>query len=173
MTNTPNTLRFSPFYLFSRTNDSVKWMTMPLYDDVQGHSRAQNTKLQILNNTRNFFLLPVLGLCHSWPWSQAQTSDFRPLSRSVNFVFSGSVESLLTWNWAFWKYPEKPFTPTFSSSTSTSSRLFAIMLIRSAKLSFSMHSPRCFTTSQSGKVSLWKEIYFVELLSIWWLSLKV
>ena len=33
------------------------------------------------------------------------------------------------------------------------------MLIRSAKLSLSMHSPRCFTTSQSGKVSLQE---------IWW-----
>ena len=54
---------------------------------------------------------------------------------------------------------ESFFSPTFSSSTSTSSRLFAIMLIRSAKLSLSMHSPRCFTTNQSGKVSLWKELH--------------
>ena len=59
----------------------------------------------------------------------------------------------------FWKYLKQALiffvSPiTFSSSTSTSSRLFAIMLIRSAKLFLSMHSPRCFTTNQSGKVSL-------------------
>ena len=38
-----------------------------------------------------------LSTCHLCSWSQAQTSDFRPLKRSVILVFNGSVESLLTW----------------------------------------------------------------------------
>ena len=141
MTNTPNTLHLSRFYLFPRTIDSV---TFGLIHTRKCFYVSVDMSLMFMVTSSDIWLSTPQPVCDfGLQWKRWVIAHLKGEIKQFEQIPSQLLSS-------------QPFPhTTFSSSTSTSSRLFAIMLIRSAKLSLSMHSPRCFTTSQSGKVSLW------------------
>ena len=169
MTNTSNTLHLSCFYLFSRTIDSVTFVSLlcmaisisSLYKCTRSplntfkcSSILESFWPSSFHTRKGSYVSLTCGLGHKLRHQTFDPWTDRWILSSVEVLSHCSPESKHVL-----KIPKQALiffvSPiTFSSSTSTSSRLFAIMLIRSAKLFLSMHSPRCFTTNQSGKVSL-------------------